>query len=270
MRSGVRLDELLGRDSACAFLMTVLAVVSAGMTNHRSPRLISDEIEAELLTYLETADQAALAAAAEHARLLAALSDRIRNAVLGLKAQGACSDAARTADMAKTWAIRGDEIVRRASHLLGPSNDSQNLQRLLTEAGSALDVLEQAAFKLTLIPKQTDPRCVAPLDDLADLVGESARAHVRCVEDAREIRRASTRPDLERLLVTIDRLAELERESDSLERVIEATLLERPGDFRQVYVLSGLARAFRRAIGSLARCSVTIHDYVLAARSAGK
>jgi hypothetical protein len=269
MRIGVRLDELLGRDSACAFLMTVLAVASAGMVNHRSRRLIGDEIEAELLTYLETADQTALTAAAEHARLLAALADRIRDAVLRLKTQGASDDSARTADMAKTWAIRGDQIVSRASHVLEPSGEGQSLRRLLTEAGSAMGVLEQAAFKLTLIPKQTDPRSVAQLGDLADRVCEGARAYVRCVEDARDIRRMSTRPDLERLLVTIDRLAELERESGALERVMEATLLDRPGDFRQLHVLSGLAQSCQCAIASLARCSLTIHDYVLAARSAG-
>ena len=81
----------------------------------------------------------------EHAKLLSALSDRIREAVLCLKIQGACDDAARTSDMAKAWATRGDEIVRRAGHLLEPSGDSQNLRRLLSDAGSVMDVLEQAA-----------------------------------------------------------------------------------------------------------------------------
>jgi uncharacterized protein Yka (UPF0111/DUF47 family) len=218
MRVGLRLDQLLGRDSACAFLMTVLALTSAGLANNRSPRLLEDEIEAELLTYLETLDQTVLTAVADHAALLSALSDRLRGSVIRLRGHDSTDDAARTADVAKLWEQRAAEIVRHSTRMLAHTNDGHNLRRLLTEADSVADVLEQAAFTLTLVPAQTDHKGVALLDDLADLVSQSAREYVRCVEDAREIRRAKTRVELERFLVAVDRLSDLEHQCGTAER----------------------------------------------------
>ena len=61
--------------------MTVLAIVSAGLTHHQSLRLINDDIEAALLQYLESTDQTVLTAAADHAVLVSALLDRIRGAL---------------------------------------------------------------------------------------------------------------------------------------------------------------------------------------------
>lgn len=270
MRIGARLDELLGREPACAFLMTVLAIASDGLTNHRSMGLIEDEIEAELLTYLQTTDQVVLTAVADHANLVSALSDRLRDALVRLRGHGIVEDAARTADLAKAWEHRAAEIVRRSIRLLAQTNDGHDLRRLLLEANAAADVLEQAAFTLTLVPPQSDHKGVALLDDLANLVNQSAREYVRCIEDARDIRRAPTRPDLERFLVAVDRLADLQRQCDTAERVIEATLLHGSGDFRELHVLSTMARAFRQAVESLARCSVIVHDYVLASTASGR
>jgi len=270
MRVGVRLDQLLGRDSACAFLMTALAITSAGLTNHRSQRLIEDEIEAELITYLETVDQTVLTAVADHAALLSALSDRLRGAVIQLRGHDSIEDATRTADVAKQWEQRAEEIVRRSTRLLAHTNDGHDLRRLLTEAESVAEVLEQAAFTLTLVPAQTDHKGVALLDDLADLVNQGAREYVRCVEDAREIRRATTRVELERLLVAVDRLSELEHQSATAERALETSLLQRSNDFREVHVLSAMARSFQRAIESLSRCSMIVRDYVLSTTAGGR
>src|SRR4029434_11263287 len=96
------------------------------------------------------------------------------------------------------------EIARRSSHLLEQTHDSHNLRRLLTEAGAIAEVLEQVAFKLTFTPKQTDPKCVSLLGDLADLVSQSTNEYIHCLEDARDIRRAPApkRSDLERFLIT--------------------------------------------------------------------
>jgi hypothetical protein len=270
MRVGVRLDELLGRDAARDFLKTVLAIVSAGMMSHRSMRLINDEIEAELLTYLETTDQTALAAAADHAVLLSALSDRLRGALLRLKTEGTSDDAVAAAEAAQTLKVRAEETVGRLDRLLEPSADGHSLRRLMPEAGSVADVLEQAAFTLTLVPERSDPKGIAFVDELADLVSQGTRAYARCIEDARDIRRASTRRDLERLLVTVDHLTDLEHQSHAIERLLESTLMCGAADFRQLHVLSGLAAAFQRAIQSLARSGLIVRDYVLATRSGVK
>jgi hypothetical protein len=269
LRVGMRLDDLLGRDSACAFLMSVLSIASAGIAGRRSTRLVDDEIEAELLTHLETTDQAVLTAVADHAGVVAALSDRLRNVLIHLKGNGG-GEANGTADMAKVWERRAADIIQRAVRLLAQCGDGHDLRRLLNEADAVAPALEKAAFRLTLVPSHVDPHGVALLDDLADLVSQSARDYVRCIEDARDIRRTPTRSDLERFLVAVDRLTDLEHQGNAAERAIEGTLMHGSGDFRQVHALSGVARSFQQAIGSLARCSDIIRDYVLSTTAGGK
>ena len=53
-RFAVRLDEVLGEQPARQFLMAVLRTASWGVATGQSPRLIEDQIEAELLRHLET------------------------------------------------------------------------------------------------------------------------------------------------------------------------------------------------------------------------
>ncbi len=270
LRVGVRLDELLGRESARAFLMSVLSIASAGLASHRSPRLIDDEIEAELLTHLQTTDQTVLTAVADHAALVSALSDRLHGALMRLKGNGVGDDAGGTAEIAKAWEQRSADILQRATRLLIQGGDGRELMPLLKEAGAIGSALEYAAFRLTLVPEQTDRHGVALLDDLADLCSQGARDYVRCIEDARDVRRTPTRSDMERFLVAVDRLRELEQQAHSAERTIEGTLMHGSGDFRQVQSLSGVARSFHDAIGALARCSVIVRDYVLSSTAGGK
>jgi hypothetical protein len=271
-RLGIRLDELLGRDSARAFLMTALAIVSAGLTNHQPLRLINDEIEAALLNYLETTDQTMLTAASDHAMLVSVLLNRIRGALIRLKGEGAGDDAIRSAQVTQAWEKRAVEIARRSSRLLEQTHDNHDLRRLLTEAGAVAEALEQAAFKLTFTPKQTSPKDLALVDNFADLVSQSAGEYVHCLEDARDIRRAPTptRGDLERFLATVDRLADLEHRSNAIARLIEATLMQSGADMQPLHVLPEVARAFQQAIESLARCSLIVRDYVFSTTSGGK
>ena len=85
VRFGARLDELLGPDAARLFLMSVLGIVSAGMSSGRSMRLIEDEIEAELLTHLRSTDRSVLGAAADHAAVMATIADHLSHALMRMK-----------------------------------------------------------------------------------------------------------------------------------------------------------------------------------------
>jgi hypothetical protein len=269
MRLGVRLDEVVGCDSARTFLMTVLAIVSTGLTNHQSLRLINDDIEVALLQYLESTDQAVLTAVADHAVLVSTLLDRIRGALARLKGQ-ARDDMART----DVWEKRASDIARRSSRLLEQTthNGNLHLHRLLTEAGAVAEVLEQAAFKLTFMPKQLDGKGVALLGDLADLVAQSANEYLRCLDEARDIRRlaAPTRSHLGRFLLTVDGLADLEDRSAATVCLLEATLLQSGANVQQLHVPTEIARAFQQATESLARCSLVVRDYVFSSTSGGK
>ena len=112
---------------------------------------------------------------------------------------------------------------------------------------------------------------VALLGVLADLVAQSASEYVRCLEDARDIRRspAPTRSHLERFLITVDGLADLEDRSAATACLLEATLMQSGADVQQLHVPTEIARAFQQAIESLARCSLVVRDYVFSTTSGG-
>jgi hypothetical protein len=83
---GARLDEILGRDGAKCFLMSVLQIASTGLSRRSSARLIDDEIEAELLMYLQRSDRTLLGAMAEHALVLAGMVERLHKVIAQLRA----------------------------------------------------------------------------------------------------------------------------------------------------------------------------------------
>lgn len=269
MRLGMRLDQLLSADSTRTFLMTALGIVTTGLMDRQPLRLINEDIESALLGYLESTDETVLTAAFDHAMLVSAHLDRIRGALIRLKGE-ACNTPAGPAPRADNWDKHASDIATRSSRLLELTHDRHHLHALLTEAGAVAEALEQAAFKLTFMPRQSDSRDVALLGTLADLVSHSACEYVRCLEDARDIRRtaAPARCDLERFLLTIDRLADLESRSDAI--VIETALIQDDGNPQRPVALLDVARALRLAIESLARCSLIARDYVFSTTAGDK
>jgi hypothetical protein len=261
MRLGSRLDHLLGSDATRAFFMSALGIVTTGLMHRQSLRLINDDIESALLGYLESTDEALLTAAFDHAMLASARLDRIRGALIRLQGD-LCDARPESAHLADNWEKHASDIAARSSRLRQLTNDRHRLHPLLTEAGAVAEALEQAAFKLTFMPRPSDSTDLALLDTLADLVSHSASEYVRCLEVARHIRRtaAPARCDLERFLLTIDRLADLETRSGAA--ATEAALLQHDGDPQRPMALLDVARALRHAIESLARCSLIARDYV--------
>ena len=81
IRYGARLDEILGRESAQTFLQAVLRIAADGLREHKSVRLVQDEIQAELLTHFQSSEQGALNLAMEHAMLIAGLAELVRDAL---------------------------------------------------------------------------------------------------------------------------------------------------------------------------------------------
>lgn len=117
---------------------------------------------------------------------------------------------------------------------------------------------------LTLLPDGIDGVVADLLDQLADLASRAVREYVRCLEAARDLSRGAARPDLERFLVTVDRLVTLEDSCDAAERAIRERVLRGPSsDFREVYVLSELARRLDLATDSVVQSGLLVRDYVL-------
>jgi uncharacterized protein Yka (UPF0111/DUF47 family) len=263
MHYGARLDEILGRDAAKRFLMSVLRIASAGVARRSSPRLIDDEIEAELMMYLERSDRSFLGAVADHANIVAGMVDWIRRAIAQLKNHERVDGANSTA-LIKSWKSDADAIIQRTRRTVDSIEHGVQLRRLLWEGDRAGRVLQEAAFILTLLPNGIDGGVADLLDQLADLASRAVREYVRCLEDARDLSRAAARPDLERFLVTVDRLVTLEDSCDEAEHAIRERVLRGPSsDFREVYVLSELTRRLDRATDTVVQSGLLVRDYVL-------
>jgi len=261
---GARLDEILGREGAKCFLMSVLQIASTGLSRRSSPRLIDDEIEAELLMYLQRSDRTLLGAMTEHALVLAGMVERVHKMIAQLRAHQVPADTMRTATLMRNWKSDADMILERARRTIDSVADGWHLRRLLSEGDRAVKVLDEAAFTLTLVPEGIDPSVAALLDQLADLASRAAREYVRCLEDARDLSRTTGRAELERFLVAVDRLAMIENSCDDAERAVRERMFHGGAtDFRQVYVVSELTRQLDRATDSLVHSGLLVRDYVL-------
>jgi hypothetical protein len=267
---GARLDEILGRDGAKCFLMSVLQIASSGVSRRSSPRLIDDEIEAELLMHLQRSDRTLLGAVTEHAMVLAGMVERIRQAIGQLRGRRTPADAARIAALIRTSKSDADTIMEKARRTIDGVAHARQLRRLLSEGTRAVKVLEEAAFTLTLMPEGMDTVVAALLDELADLASRAVREYVRCLEDARDLTRQTARPELERFLVAVDRLSTLEDSCAEAERAVRERIFRGPTlDFREVYVVSELTRQLNRAADLVVRSGLLVRDYVLTASPGG-
>jgi len=170
----------------------------------------------------------------------------------------------------RTWKSDADAIIGKARRTCDTIPQGAQLRRLLSEGDRAVKVLEEAAFTLTLLPERIDTTVAALLDELADLASRAAREYVRCLEDARNLSRATARPELERFLVAVDRLATIEETCDGAERAVRERVFHGTTvDFREVYVLTELTRQLDRATDSVVHSGLLVRDYVLSVSPGG-
>ncbi len=223
IRFGSRLDEIVGRQSARAFLQDVLRISAEGLRDARSARLIQDQIHAEFLTRIHTSEHTGLALAADHATLVAALAALVRDAFVSAAAESDADNVARLAARAKTWETKADQIVARSRTLLADATTSGAVIRLLSEADDVADGLEEAAFLLTLVSgRGAGQQALDVLRDLAELMTVGAQRYVSCLECARDVHPAGAHGEVEEFLVTIDRVIAFEHQADDRERAAKA------------------------------------------------
>ena len=263
IRYGARLDEILGREAAQTFLQGVLRIAADGLRDHKSVRLVQDEVQAELLTHFQSSEQGALNLAMEHAMLTAGLAELVRDALARSHSEPDPSVILGFAARAKAWETRADDLVRRSRTVLEHTSTGVVLSRLLTEADDVADGLEEAAFLLTMAPQGTSRKGLEALRDLSDLITRGAQEYVKSLECAAEVHRLGSRESVEEFLVAVDAVIAFEHTSDDRERAVQAALVETCEDFRELHVLAGLAGHLGDAADTLTRCALILRDYIL-------
>jgi uncharacterized protein Yka (UPF0111/DUF47 family) len=264
LRYGARLDEVMGREATLAFVEAVLRITSEAMQQGRSLRLVRDEVHAELLAQLHDSQHGALALAADHAALVAALAQTLNETLYQLKAGANRSGLSAVVGRAKRWESKADDIVIRARQAQRHLPDSEAVRRLLPVADDVADKLEETVFLLTLLGDHVSGgAALDTLVRLAKLALLSAQEYVKCVEVARDIRRGGTRDDVQQFLLAVDRVITLEHESDEAERRAESDMLETAEGFRALHLLSQVAHGLEESVDALARCALMLKDVVM-------
>jgi uncharacterized protein Yka (UPF0111/DUF47 family) len=264
LRVGARLDEILGRAAALAFVQATLRIAGEGMQEHRSLRLMRDEVQAEFLQYLHESQQGVLVLVADHAALIIGLALMMRDALQQLRDSAGRGELTQVAARAKRWETKADDIVTQAREAQRRVPDADTICALLPVADDAADDLEESIFLLTLVPIEASTQALAAVEPLAGLAVRSAEEYVKCVESARDARRSATREDVRDFLLSVDRLTTIEHDTDQAVRDAEAALLAAAIDFRSLHVLSHVAHTLEESVDALARGALELKDVVLA------
>lgn len=259
---GERLDGVLGREAAVAFLEAVLRISAEALLDGSSLRLARDRIEADLVGRLERVDTALLDVVIRQAGLAREVAVAIAQHVDDLAA-GRASDADALAERARRIEQKADRIALEARSEIARLDADRAVELLVNRIEATIDDLEQAAFIASLAPAGLDATLLASLARLARLAVHGTEAAAKGVAATAEIPEGS-RVDSEEALAAFGRLIEIEHEGDVAERAVTTAVLR--GDFDLKAALSALelARALERSTDQLAGFGHLLHAQVLA------
>jgi len=264
VRYGERLDEVLGAEAVVDYLRFVLRASCEGLRKGLSERLIRDELKAELLNYLDTAEQGIVGLVADHAAAIAELASAVRDALIHAAADAGDTFVARAARRATRSEHRADQLLVRARSQVRRAVGAEVYVRILEEADDAADALEEAAFLLTLLGSGVRLGGDDNLQRLGGLLVDASREYVKGVEAACHLHRRSAREDVQDFLEAVDRIVTAEHEVDGVERrTIEALFAGGSVDVRQAHLAWQLAHNFELASDAIARAALLLRDHVL-------
>jgi uncharacterized protein Yka (UPF0111/DUF47 family) len=264
MTYGVTLSELLGSEAAVSYLHFILRACADGQLEKRPLALIRDEARVELYKYYHNAQQNILDLASNHAALAVEIASGIRDGLLASSQSETSPRFEWIGQRAKEWEHMADEIVIRARELAKQSEHAEAIRRLLEAADDITDELEEAAFHLTLLPSVSmREELLQPLATLSRLLVEGTQEYLKAIENARGIHRTSSPDDMHDFLESIHRIVTIERQSDTMERMVRKALMTEANDYREAFVISECARKLESAADALMHTGMILRDQIL-------
>ncbi len=251
-----------------AVVRFALRAASEGLRAGRSPLLIRDELRVEVLRHAQASHRRLIDTAAEHASLIVESAQAFQAALVRLGMLDGDDFRTRQAARAAGWEHDADEIVVAQRQAAGRVEGGATVAALTTTADDAIDLIEEAVFLLTLVPREAIPVVQRILTPLASIVVMASREHLKAVEIAREVVDGASPDDLEDFIVAVDRVASLEHDADDAERAARAAMIATAPDFRTLYIADNLARAAEAATDALLRAALGLRDHVLTLLSA--
>ena len=255
--------RVLGTEKASDFLKFCLKTCSEGLRNGKSEFLIRDEVRVELTKYFHSLNEDLLGIAADHATLVTELVGAVRDCLV--QARMGEDDLLRaSAEKAERWETDADALLNKTRLITKKTHASPSFERMVSYSDDAADSLEQAVFLLTLTGSDDlSEDFFEPISSLVDSASRCASAHLRALENAKGIRKLSSREDMEEFLQAINVVLEAEHEADDGLRAVVAALLKKSKDFRQLHALSEISGQVEDSTDCLMRSVLVLKDYVL-------
>jgi uncharacterized protein Yka (UPF0111/DUF47 family) len=263
-RLGQRLDEILGADEATQYLKFVLRTCSHGLRQGLAEALIRDEIKAELLNYLRSAQQTLLDMAAEQAALIVELASGLRDALLKAKLPEGSQRIGENAVRAKEWERQADMLVSNGRDAVRAGETGLFYRSLLEAADDVADHLEEACFHFTLLPE--DPwqdHLYQPVVGLAGLVVQGTQEYLKALETTRYLHRGAMREDVQDFLESVHRISAVEQRTDEAQRAVKKAFVRDHIGHTLLYAYTEAVKSLEHSADALMRAGLMLRDHVL-------
>jgi len=270
MHFGDRLCDVLGDESAMAFLQFVFRASAEGLRDQASAGLIQDRIRAELQAYFTSEGRRLWQMAGEQAAIIFEIASLVCDGIHRILSGGENGCYERLAKRAGEYEHRADELVAASREAVRRRPEYMTLFRVLEAADDAADELEEVAFWTELlVASEPGGEVLEALGGLTDLLLEAAQQWIKALSQAAEVHqphRSKTRDqDAARdFLTAIDALFSLEHRVDDAERALTYAAVQKAADFRQLHIYSKMASSLEEASDALKWAGVIAREYLLA------
>jgi uncharacterized protein Yka (UPF0111/DUF47 family) len=264
LRYGQRLDDLVSEEHACEFLKEAMRLASEGLRQHRSRRLIADEIKASLCRYFENERLGIFDTAAAHAAYSYDLAVSLCEAFERIGPASAQAWISQFAARAATWESKADALLNEAREDIKRFRRPASLLQFFERTDDAVDELEEAAALVDLyILIKPSPAAVTRLRGLAESLVKSAQELVKCVECAASVTQFDVRDDLDEFLGALENLVAIEHTADDVLRAFRRWLILENVDERQTMLLRELSQALETATDAHAHAGQMLRTYLM-------
>jgi uncharacterized protein Yka (UPF0111/DUF47 family) len=268
-RMGERLDDALGQEGSCQFLLDCLKHCQEAALARRGQHQIADNVRVLLIRHMSrNSDQ--FATLGEMAAICHALSEAVHDALVH-RAEQDTKAARKLAQRAKVLERRADDIVIDLRSAAERSERLKPFRDLVMLMDDCADALEEAAFIVSLAADSGHgfgPEPVADsLQALAQRTLEGAQDHVRMVTIADSLSRLREGPakdlDHEEFLATCWRVVEAEQACDALARKARQQLATKTSDAISFALASDFIAAVESASDALLAVGHRARSFVL-------
>ena len=256
MHFGDRLCDVLGDAETLDFLRFVFKTATEGLRSGESGALLRDRIKVRLATYFSNAEQQLLRVAEDHAGLIFELASLARDAP-----QADPAGVRKRARRARDFEHDADRLVIETREAVARRPDYAVFLQLLQTADDAADELEDAVSLIGLDALKGKP--LESLQNLADLLVETAQEWIKALGHASLIGRAASGAETGDFLTAIDRIAALEHDADDALRALTANAVQHADDFRQLHLFTAIGDRLENASDALKRASLILHEHML-------